>query len=213
MHVSPLLLQGLVEQVYTLLHEDNPKEEIILLLAPFPLEEKVHVLRFLYWHQVGDSQLILDIWRTLIAKDHPFNTAENRLALNEIGQWWNAFRDSYAMRGRSYDELENHLDALGATAEGRAYFRWVALYPVGRDKRASDGLFGMMSDEVRSSVLRNLRIAEKQNSFSHAIYWSRAFNYQEPLETTPAYQALLRLRNVAQYAIAQKKPIILHLLF
>lgn len=151
MHVSPLLLQGLVEQVYTLLHEDNPKEEIILLLAPFPLEEKVHVLRFLYWHQVGDSQLILDIWRTLIAKDHPFNTAENRLALNEIGQWWNAFRDSYAMRGRSYDELENHLDALGATAEGRAYFRWVALYPVGRDKESKR--WPVWDDERRGAII------------------------------------------------------------
>ncbi len=46
-----------------------------------------------------------------------------------------------------------------------------------------------------------------------AYDWGQAFHYQEPLEATPAYQALLQLRNSAQYAVAQKKPLILHLVF
>jgi len=44
-----------------------------------------------------------------------------------------------------------------------------------------------------------------------ALDWSAAFHYQEPLHQTPAYQALMRLRTVAQDAIAQKKALLLHL--
>lgn len=46
-----------------------------------------------------------------------------------------------------------------------------------------------------------------------ASEWSIPFHYQAPLETTPAYQALLQLRTVAQETIAQKQAVILHLLF
>lgn len=42
--------------------------------------------------------------------------------------------------------------------------------------------------------------------------WSVEFHYKEVFEETPAYQALIRLREVAQYARDNKIPILLHLL-
>ena len=46
-----------------------------------------------------------------------------------------------------------------------------------------------------------------------AADWSIEFNYKESLHKTPAYQALVQLRKVARDAVAQKKSLILHLLF
>lgn len=46
-----------------------------------------------------------------------------------------------------------------------------------------------------------------------AMEWSTEFNYKEPLHNTPAYQALIQLRKVARDGVAQKKSLILHLLF
>ena len=42
--------------------------------------------------------------------------------------------------------------------------------------------------------------------------WTAEFHYKEVLEETPAYQALVRLREVAQYARDKEVPIIMHLL-
>lgn len=42
--------------------------------------------------------------------------------------------------------------------------------------------------------------------------WSRPFHYQEPLQQTPAYQALLQLRAVSRDVVTQKKALLLHLL-
>ena len=46
-----------------------------------------------------------------------------------------------------------------------------------------------------------------------AMDWSTKFNYNELLQKTPAYQALVQLRKVAQDVVTQKKALILHLLF
>ena len=45
-----------------------------------------------------------------------------------------------------------------------------------------------------------------------AMDWSTEFNYNEPLQKTPAYQALVQLRRVAQDAVTHKTALILHLL-
>lgn len=42
--------------------------------------------------------------------------------------------------------------------------------------------------------------------------WSIPFNYNEPLYSTPAYQALIDLRKVSQDAVNEEKSLILHLL-
>ncbi len=44
-----------------------------------------------------------------------------------------------------------------------------------------------------------------------ALVWAATFPYQEPLEQTPAYKALLRLREVARDAIMQKRSLIFRL--
>jgi hypothetical protein len=44
-----------------------------------------------------------------------------------------------------------------------------------------------------------------------ALDWAATFPYQEPLKQTPAYQALLRLREVVEEAILQKKALIFRL--
>lgn len=54
---------------------------------------------------------------------------------------------------------------------------------------------GMSNDEIEKAALK----------------WMAAFASQEPLEQTPAYQALLRLREVAQDVIRQKKSLIFRL--
>jgi hypothetical protein len=66
----------------------------------------------------------------------------------------------------------------------------------------------LVSDSF-ASVVAGLSDAEIEKV---AIDWSTEFNYNEPLQKTPAYQALVQLRKVAQEALTQKNALILHLL-
>jgi hypothetical protein len=151
MNTSPLLPSNIVEQVAELLKIENTKNEIIDLLNALPLEERIHILRFLYWNNICDASRIYDVWGAFIALDHPLNTKENRLMLNEISGWWDAFGKSHAMMEKDYDELERSLDMLGATPEGRDYFRWVALYPVGIEQRHHK--WAVWDDERRGAII------------------------------------------------------------
>lgn len=151
MNVSPLLPSNIVEQVAELLKRKNTKNEIVDLLNLLPLEERIHILRFLYWNNISDASRIYDVWGAFITRDHPLNTKENRLMLNEISRWWDAFSKSHAMARKDYDELERSLDVLGATSEGREYFRWVALYPVGIEQ--AQHKWAVWDDERRGAII------------------------------------------------------------
>lgn len=151
MQVSPLLPNLLVEQVAQLLRSENSEDGVIELLNPLPLEERIHILRFLYWKNQIDASHIYNVWEKFIPRDHPLNTRENRLMLNEIRNWWDAFGESYAMTGKDFDALEYALDMLGATVEGKEYFRWVALYPVGIEKAQSK--WAIWDDERRGAII------------------------------------------------------------
>lgn len=132
MLVSPMLPNAVVELVSSKLKNTKSGEhDIENLLEKVPIEEKVHILRFLYNRSSNDiADSIHGIWRTMIPQDHILNTSENRKALNAIGQWWDTFGYTEGMTVLEYDTLEQSLDAFGATPEGVDYFKWVALYPV-----------------------------------------------------------------------------------
>ena len=66
----------------------------------------------------------------------------------------------------------------------------------------------LVSDSF-ASVMARLSDAEIEKV---AMDWSTEFNYSEPLQKTPAYQALVQLRKVAKDAVTQKNALILHLL-
>jgi hypothetical protein len=132
MLVSPMLSISLVESVLSLLKNDeNADYAIEELLRGFPIEKKVHILRFIYQHStenIVDS--IQKVWRSIIPQDHELNTLENQKALNAIAIWWDAFGCIDGMTPSDYDVLEQSLDTIGITLEGRDYFKWVALSPV-----------------------------------------------------------------------------------
>ena len=131
MIVSPLLSQPLVERVSLLLQQKGTKEKIIEVLEKLPREEKIHVLRFLYIHSSTENiSCLYEVWGTYIPSTHVLNTKEHCRALHEIGSWWDTYRRAEDLSVKQYDELEAQLDALGNTAEGHEYFRWVALFPV-----------------------------------------------------------------------------------
>ncbi len=150
MQISPLLPKDTVKHVCALLTGKGKSRDahILAALADFPLEEKIHVLRFLYNKLEGDDTIayLYRIWRSLVPLNHPLNTEEHRSALYEIGQWWDAFGCREGMTLQSYDVLEHQLDRLGMTAEGRTYFTWVALYPVGIEE-------GLIWDEHRRGAI------------------------------------------------------------
>jgi hypothetical protein len=134
MVIPPLLPESVVKNLFLLLKEKKGDEAILDMLKGFPLEEKIHILRFL--SNKGEDEWIphiFRVWRSLVPVNHRLNTETNRRALQEIGQWWDAFGVREGMTVQQYDELEQVLDRLGATSDGKDFFRWVALYPVGSE--------------------------------------------------------------------------------
>ncbi len=134
MLIPPLLSEDIIENVFLSLKKNKGDEAILSIIKDFPIEEKIHILRFLS-NNVEDQWIphIFRVWCSLISADHRLNTETNRRALQEIGQWWDAFGVREGMTVQQYDELEQVLDRLGATSDGKDFFRWVALYPVGSE--------------------------------------------------------------------------------
>ncbi len=133
MRVSPLLSTENVGRISTMF-SNNMSEDIILdELKAFSIEEGVHILRFLH-NKPEISETYTDrlyrVWRSIVPSHHDLDTPEHRKALYEIQRWWDVFALSEGMTSQRYDELEKVLDTLGATPEGKMYFRWVALSPV-----------------------------------------------------------------------------------
>lgn len=134
MLTPPLLSEPLMKSIADLL-KHGKTDEIIELLKDLPVDAKIHYLRHLY-HKSADKDIpcIYAIWQSFIPLDHILNTEQCRNALYEIGQWWHVFNEAEDRIHLEYDTLELVLEELGATAEGRAFFKWVALYPVGIEK-------------------------------------------------------------------------------
>lgn len=118
-------------------------------MKDFSIEEKVHILRFIY-NGASDDMVahIHRIWRSIIPQDHPLNTHEHKKALNAIATWWDAFGCAEGMTPSDYDVLEQLLDTLGATPEGRDYFKWVALTPV-----INPGKEGIWDEHRRGAII------------------------------------------------------------
>ncbi|HLG63996.1 MAG TPA: hypothetical protein VKY19_18785 [Ktedonosporobacter sp.] len=133
MLVSPLLSADRVHRLSTLLSTSTSEETILDEFKDFSVEEQIHMLRFLY-ERADISRAYKDhlyrVWHFLLPPHHDLDTVENRNLLHEIQHWWDAFELREGMTTQQYDALEASLDALGATAEGKEYFKWVALSPV-----------------------------------------------------------------------------------
>lgn len=132
MHIPPLLAKDTIKEVLPLIAKGAEEDIIVEKLKYFSLEEQIHILRFIYNKaKYEDTSLIYRVWRLLLPLDHSLNTEQNRRALYEIGRWWDAFGIREGMTTHDYDALEQSLDLLGATPDGKDFFKWVALYPVG----------------------------------------------------------------------------------
>ncbi|HEU5229118.1 MAG TPA: hypothetical protein VFU49_14980 [Ktedonobacteraceae bacterium] len=131
--MSPLLSAESVHRLSTLLSTATSAETILDEFKNFSLEEKIHMLRFLNERpDISDPYIdhLYRVWHSLLPSHHDLDTVENRNLLHEIQRWWDAFELREGMTTQQYDDMEASLDALGATAEGKAYFKWVALSPV-----------------------------------------------------------------------------------
>lgn len=123
MLVSPLLSEQLVKQIAGLFDAHSHTSKIIEALKGHTVEEKIHVLRFLYPHIQQDRVPgMYAVWRSLLLQNHILNTSENRRALSEIGGWWDTFRMTKGMTTQRYDELECLLDTIGPTPLDRITF-------------------------------------------------------------------------------------------
>lgn len=133
MLVSPLLSAERVQQLSALLSASTPEETILDEFKECSVEEQIHMLRFLDERpDISEhySDHLLRVWHHLLPSRHELDSVENRTLLHEIQHWWDAFELREGMTTQQYDAMEAALDALGATAEGKEYFKWVALSPV-----------------------------------------------------------------------------------
>lgn len=138
MLISPLLQEEIVLGVSFLLERGSGESKIVDLLKDLPIEEAVHVLRFIYNKDLNiDIHLISTIWHTFIPRTHPLNTRENLRALNALGKWWDTFGSDEDISVQQYDAMELLLDTLGSSPEGKDYFKWVALYPVNQENNSN----------------------------------------------------------------------------
>jgi hypothetical protein len=133
MLIPPLLKSDVVSVIAILLKSDKVKDEILDKLKDYSESEKIHILRFLFNKpEFSEREIahLLQVWYAIIPPTHHLDNEENRQALYQIGQWWDTFGLAKGMTSLSYDKLEEVLDELGATPEGRDYFKWLALSPI-----------------------------------------------------------------------------------
>jgi|GEM_PF-4089202 len=166
MLVPPLLSPSLLQSITSLI-EKNQTDGVMALLKNFPLEEKVHYLRYFY-HQSPDEHVpcIFTVWQACMPLDHPLNTEQYRHALYTAGMWWDVFKEQDQRRNPAYDTLEGMLEALGATDEGREFFRWVTLYPVGIQKwlNLSPSEMLIWDEHRRGAIICLARYAYKRST-------------------------------------------------
>jgi hypothetical protein len=131
MNISPLLPATLVEHIMSLLASEDDLQRIQLQLDPLPLEERVHVLRFLARRASLSNQgeqYLVAVWRKLLLESHPLDSPDLRLALVQVCRGWDIWGEPPLPRTK-LDELETLLEQIGRTQEGTSYFEWVALHP------------------------------------------------------------------------------------
>jgi len=130
--IPPLLSSQQVDQMLELLQGQLSDQAEEALLVGLPLDERIHILRFLSL-QPGVSKeayaRILSIWRDLLPPSHKADDPELREALWRQSEWWIApTKDRAETEGR-LDYLETLLERVGHTSLGISYFQWVALHP------------------------------------------------------------------------------------
>ena len=77
---------------------------------------------------------------------------------------------------------------------------------VDRPKRPTESLT-LLANRFASALAES-----EDHQIEHAaLDWAATFPYTEPLQKTPAYQAMLRLREIAKDAVDHQKSLILHL--
>lgn len=133
LNVSPLLNPALVDLVADGLRQGMAPDLIVLPLLACPLDERIHVLRFLLHHEISDAAFqarLLQTWRILLPPTHPVDSPDLRQALWGLSAWWDAFGLGHQMTTADYDYLEATLNAAGSTEAGVSYLEWIALHPV-----------------------------------------------------------------------------------
>lgn len=133
LHVSPLLNAALVDLVADGLQQGMAPDLIALPLLACPLDERIHVLRFLLYREIGDAAFharLLQTWRSILSPSHPLDSPELREALARLSAWWDAFGLGHQLTTDDYDYLEATLNAAGSSEEGVNYLQWIALHPL-----------------------------------------------------------------------------------
>lgn len=130
--VSPLLSEKLVYAVSEKLNSVRSDKRIQSYLDPLPLDQKIHVLRFLLLRgELSDAQeaRIYALWRKILPAQHVSDSETLREALWQQSKWWNAFGPQVPAEQGHVDALEAFLDKEGHRPESADYFLWVALHP------------------------------------------------------------------------------------
>ncbi len=86
-------------------------------------------------------------------------------------------------------------------------FRTILVEQIWDDGPAVTESLSLLADDF-AQIIAGLNEHEIENA---ARDWAATFPYQEPLQVSPAYQALWQLQEVAQDSVAQRRSLILYL--